>query len=437
MRRFLALSLLTLVAVVALATSAFGATPRPVITKFSPAQVPVGQVLVLTGKNFRRGVKNNRVYFRRASDGKTVRTRPRKATKTRIEVVVPAKVADFLTVDANGAKQPTRFQIGIFTTVFGPYTKKSRSPLIAAPGTTVGPNGVPVVAAPPPPPDCDADGIPDDTDTDDDNDSLPDDVELQIGTDKCKKDTDADGVEDGYEYWSAVDLNNSYAASTPYPGKKPYPNPLDANDGIKDYDGDGMTQKEEFAAWDKFGGRTLPSGLNQSFPYSDGNQTSPAGNGPGAMDLDENGRITDDEKDVDGDGLPNWVELAKGDTDPSAGNNSDCAFATNTGPNAGTWVNGFTDCGLGRMPNGNTFGNLQGSTASGAPAPAYDLTNNLDYLVADTDADGIADGADDSDFDGVSNIEEITAGSDGFFTVPEDPCDPNVDSRSCPTHPSH
>ena len=54
--------------------------------------------------------------------------------------------------------------------------------------------------------------------------------ENELGLDSCKADTDGDGVPDGYEYWSARDLNddeyqepNTYL---PYPGKRPYPNPL-------------------------------------------------------------------------------------------------------------------------------------------------------------------------------------------------------------------
>ena len=639
MRRFFATSVLALIAVCALAGPALAAKPKPTITSFSPAQVPVNGVLVLKGRNFASGATHNRVFFSRATDGKTVRARPRKATKTRIEVVVPAALTKFLADDGKGGKKATRFQISILSKAFGPKTKKSRSPIILPAGSTPVTGG----ATPTPPgataADCDGDGTPNTADTDDDNDLLADDTEAKIGTDPCKSDTDGDGIEDGYEYFSALDFNNNalpypgtrpfpnaldgsdaatdfdrdgltdleefrawvkfgnhalplnYSAglafsdgankdggkdadsdglsnvteiarepnllfapsrkpdvaglmqldfltadsdgdtikdgaddndhdglsnieeitagddgrttdpedpasgstdcdadgtpnaadgdddndglsdsleqsvalsqcnkdtdgdgvedgfeywsardlngnALPYPGKRPYPNALDGADGAADFDGDGMTNKEEFAAWNLYGGRVLPSGPGQTFPYSDGNQTSSAANGVGAVDLDNNGRITDDEKDTDGDGLPNWPELTKEDSAYPA--SSPCTFAVSTGPAPTHYANAFTDCGAGRVPNGNTFGNVvTPTTVAGTPPPAYLSTQLLSYLDPDTDGDGINDGADDNDFDGLSNIEEITAGTDGFFTEPQDPCDPNTDARTCPLHPSH
>ena len=79
---------------------------------------------------------------------------------------------------------------------------------------------------------------------DDDKDLLSDKVETQLNKslppgaaikrDTCRADTDDDGVEDGYEYRSAHDLNddenqqpNKYLA---YPGKRPYPNPVFKSD---------------------------------------------------------------------------------------------------------------------------------------------------------------------------------------------------------------
>ena len=56
--------------------------------------------------------------------------------------------------------------------------------------------------------DCDGDGVKNGVDADDDNDLLGDDLELALMLDPCTGDTDKDGVEDGFEYLSAIDLNN-------------------------------------------------------------------------------------------------------------------------------------------------------------------------------------------------------------------------------------
>jgi hypothetical protein len=394
--------------------------------------VAVGQKLVIRGKNFRSGARNNRVFLSRATDGKAVRVRPKKASKTRIEIVVPSAITKFLT-GAPDAPKATRFQIAIFTTVLGAKTKKSRSPIILpagavpAPGTP-GTGGGGVTVTPPPPPDCDADGTPDSTDTDDDNDGLSDDVEGTIHTDPCNPDSDGDGVADAYEYYSSLDLN----ANPTYAGKRPYPNPLDSTDAKTDFDGDGLSQADEYAA-----SVLLNQAKAAPLAYSDGNQQSVAPANAGAMDLDEDGRTTDEEKDVDNDGLPNWLELAKGDNAPAAA--SGCAFAnSDNGSGYGFYTNIYTDCGSGRMPNGNTFGKLAtATTLTGGPAPAFTQVNNLNWLDSDSDGDGTPDGQDDEDYDGVSNLEEITVGTDTFLSAPKDPCDPNPKSRTCPTHASH
>ena len=136
--------------------------------------------------------------------------------------------------------------------------------------------------------DVDGDGIPNRDDTDDDGDGLPDTLEQTLGTDSLRADTDSDGVSDGYEYWSALDLNG---AARPFPGKAPYPNALDGTDADLDFDGDGLTLKQEYQAWN-YSGRPQP--LN----YSDGNPKT------GGTTL------RDGAKDVDGDGLTNFEETS-------------------------------------------------------------------------------------------------------------------------------
>jgi hypothetical protein len=441
MRRLIISSVLALVAFAALASGASAATHTPVITSFSPSQVAVGQKLVLNGKYFKTGITHNRVFFVRASDGKTVRARPSKASSTRrMEVIVPATITQFLNI-VNGKRSATRFEIYVLSGLFSKTTPKSKSPIILPAGTSAPGTPGGTTVTPPPPADCDADGTPDAQDTDDDNDGLPDTLEAQIGTNPCKADTDGDGVSDGFEYYSALDLNNS---NRPYPGKRPYPNPLDGSDANQDFDGDGLSQLQEYNLWVTFGGKALPAGPGQSFPYSDGNQFSPAANCPdpttgcpGAMDLNVDGSISDDEKDADGDGLPNWVELAKGDATvpPTSGiqkANTPCTF---TGAD-----NRFTVCTLPsnttvEVPNGNTFKPL-GKTAIGTPPPGFWMP--LDMLSNDSDGDTVPDAADDQDHDGYTNLQEITATDDppyaGNYTNPVDPCDPNPHSPACPQH---
>jgi hypothetical protein len=410
MRRLLATSVLTLIALCAVAAPSFARTPRPTITSVTPSKVAVGGVLTLKGKNFASGVRNNRVFFSRARDGKSIRVRPRKATKTRIDVLVPNSLTALLDDDGAGGKKETRFRMMVFTKVLGPKTRVSRSPLISPPGANV--PGAPTGSAPPPPPDCDNDGTPDASDADDDNDGLSDDLETAIKTNACAKDTDGDGVEDGYEYWSARDLNES---ALPYPGKKPYPNALDATDKDADFDGDGLTETEEYAAWNLYGGRALPTGDGQTFPYSDGNQTSSAPNNAGGSDYDQNTKVTDEEKDADNDGLANWVELARG----GDGNGPLWTLPNLTAcPTVGTLQ--YQDCGAGTVPNGNTF------NTTFAAYPSYLQPNWLD---PDTDGDSVNDLADDQDHDRITNQAEI-AGA----TNPVDPCDPNLESATCQQH---
>ncbi len=97
-------------------------------------------------------------------------------------------------------------------------------------------------------------------------------LEVALGTDPCKADSDGDGVSDGYEYQSALDLNRTAGSSTipwPYPGKRPYPNPLDASDPNVDFDGDSLTLIEEYLGSVHIGFASLAQ-----IHYSDGKQTT-------------------------------------------------------------------------------------------------------------------------------------------------------------------
>jgi hypothetical protein len=293
----------------------------PVITSVRPLDVAVGEWLVIRGRHFVPGTRRNTVVFKR--DGaRAVFAKAEYGTRKLIKIKVPTTVQEFMTPRA-GTPAPTRFRLRVLARKFGrAYTAPRVSPVVSPPRppkaekpTEALPDG-----------DCDGDGTKNLVDGDDDNDALVDAVELSlgldpcaldtdadgeidrwefdcdrdavlnrdeadddddllsdaletaIGTNPCASDSDADGVADGYEYQSARDLNDDEHqdpnAYLPYPGKRPYPNPLFADAGT-DYDGDSLTLNEEYDLWvythvvTKTDARTL-----ERLSYSDGEQYS-------------------------------------------------------------------------------------------------------------------------------------------------------------------
>ena len=398
MRRLLiSACLLTMLIVAASASSASAAAPR--ISSMSPLEIKVGETLTIRGRNFRSGRNRNTVVFRRASDRKTLVAAAGSATTTRLRVRLPRKMEDFLNVQG-GTKVVTRFRVRVLSR--GELSRLSRQLISVSSGTQpTTPDGTPLNpdGTPAPPPDCDGDGVADANDSDDDNDLVTDETENSIRTNVCAKDTDGDGNEDGFEYLSALDLNGN---ALPYPGKRPYPNPLDPADATIDFDDDGLTAAQEHAAWLLTSKHTLP------LTYSEGDQTTGGSFGPGAgaeyLDLDNDNVITDDEKDADGDGLGNYMEIAP----------------TTSGP--------FKDFGGGVMRA------LGGTFNPERVAGRYDYLYRHDFLDNDTDGDGVIDGNDDIDHDGLSSLEEITPGADTVYSDPIDTCQPSTASPYCPVH---
>ncbi|HEX2087077.1 MAG TPA: hypothetical protein VHF89_15460, partial [Solirubrobacteraceae bacterium] len=279
-------------AVLALLVAAAPANARttyPSIKKIEPLNLAIGETMTVTGRGFVPGKNRNTVVFKRNKQ-RAIFAKAESATTRKLKVVVPEKLRAFLG-KREGAEVPTKFRVRILARRFGKrYTALDASPTIAPVAANVGggPTDAPAtVGPPPPPPDCDNDGQADDVDIDDDNDHMSDAFEQAIATDRCKLDTDGDGMSDFWEYESALDLN---LRALPYPGKRPYPNPLFADQDV-DYDGDGMYGWQEHVMWVKYG--NMATALN----YSAGTQTSDPGSG-----------LTDDNRDVDADGLPNWEE---------------------------------------------------------------------------------------------------------------------------------
>jgi hypothetical protein len=355
-------------------------TSPPTIRKVTPLKLDVGEKLTVLGKNFRKGKNKTRVFFLRDGGGVTS-TMPDYATKTRLVVTVPKTVTPLLRGTAKSGVR-TRFQIRLLTSRYGDPTKKSKSPLIGAADTTV-PGGNGGGSGNPGDGDCDHDGIKNRNEIDDDNDLIDDPFEVgTTHTDPCKADTDGDGISDGYEFQSAKDMNNTTPfnvpdAALPYPGKRPWPNPLDPTDKNIDHDGDGLSMNDEYQLFKFYGGHKLP--LN----YSDGLQASQNVLAPTApireyMDMDGNGVLTDDERDGDGDNIGNWDEK----------------YGRLT---AQWWDDTYS--GQHGQPKETHYPDV----IKGGPLQWIET----DMVDPDTDGDGVNDGADDQDHDGLSNAFEI------------------------------
>jgi hypothetical protein len=400
----LALAALTLFAC---AGSALAAS-APVIKKISPLNASIGQKLTITGKNFVAGKGKTGVFFLRVGGG-AAWVRSDSGSKTKVVVTVPSSVQKLLPLDGHA----TRFQIRVLGKRFGSPSKVASSPLISGPsggglGGATGAGGSSPVIGP-------TTGVAgctpnfNDPTVDSDGDGLPDQLERAIGTDPCNPDTDGDGVPDGYEYQSALDLNRTAGTSAipyPYPGKRPYPNPLDPTDRNTDYDGDGLTLTDEYQG-SKFLGWTNDIA---HIPYSDGNQHS----GPpqrcgievpmaycdyavphaGGTSVPVGTNLSDDQKDADGDGLPNWDELYGRETQ-------------------GWW------------------------TAVYKTENAYPIAYaQLNWLDRDSDGDGVPDGADDADHDGYTNLQEIDRNYADSVFLTLGAYDPLTGLNSGPTLPS-
>ena len=454
MRRIISICLLVLSAAAMLVAAPAASAAKkksqanlPEITRVQPMRVSVGGTLTIKGKRFKSKRSANTVIFRSAS-GRSAFAKPRRASTTKLRVVVPAAVAGLLTVK-NSKQRPTRLKLRVLAGKFSKFTTRRLSPVVTGAGDGDGPGDPAKV--------CQDDG-------DHDNDLLSNARELQIGTDPCLEDTDGDNMSDGWEYCSAKDLDVN---SVPYPGERPYLNALDPSDGAPgspapkfsayDFDGDGLTSREEYRLWRISGSSTLAAlldgcsaspGQPSTLGYSDGTKISRASETPGVpawrsasygrpnptqpfpatYNLRGDADWRDSERDADADGLSNRLESARG-------------------PSTNAWWQGYWAVAPSVQPYPETsFGFYE-------QRPFADL----DLADPDVDGDTLLDGEDDQDNDDVHqhhravrdrvrprrqrqpdhrrparhSFRPSTFGGGNEVINAMNPCAPNSDSRTC------
>jgi hypothetical protein len=410
----------------------------PTITSVKPMRAAIGGTLTIRGRHFRRGLGRNTVIFLR-DGGRPIFVKAGKGTTKLLYVKLPDALARGLRT-SNGVQVPTRFRLRVLAGRFGrAFTPRRLSPLIRL---ADGSGGGPGPSAPGA--DCDGDGVANRTDTDDDNDLLPDTLEAALKTDSCKMDTDGDGVPDGYEYRSALDLNDDEYQNKatvvqndvlPYPGKKPYPNPLDPTDAKTDHDGDSLTLGEEYSLWQYTLAHEGAAYDLMALTYSDGTQYS-------LYARDASGRRHPSQPVASYDKHQQFVDWANANgyanvlldvRDRSHWNSSDYT----TYPTAWQTFSVF-DVNLDGTPDSTSFDfdgdgyvsdderdedadglsnfdETHGRMVAGYWTSCYTMEKvypiayaGTDVANPDTDGDGILDGADDQDHDDMPNIMELS-----------------------------
>jgi hypothetical protein len=456
--------------------------PAPVISSISPRSLAIGETLTIRGHHFKRGRLKNTVAFKRAR-GAAIFVKADKGTSKLLKVTLPKRLEKALLV-RNGETVPTKLRLRVLSARFGKsFSAGTRAPMVFPPKPEGAEEEAPG-SKPDGDCDADRQPNAVDTDDDNDLllDTLEATLKTDPCNYDSDGDTVSDGYEYQSSVDLNDDEYQGTQSILPAPYKLPYPNALFKDAGV-DYDGDSLTLKDEFDLWKAY--RTPSKGLNdlvysdgnqysaytrnatghrpgplvgadpeakysqfvtwaQAADYWDiavplgttyYGATTPAAvklvdvnlNGTVTAaearwyDFDGDGKLSDDERDEDADGLTNYDESR------------------------------------GRSTSGYWAGCYQDET----PYPVtYAGTNLVD---SDTDGDGVRDGADDQDHDDIPNVMELSrlaaatpdrgpdyagatcnpavaaaatpAPARGFVN-PFNPCLPYTSSRTCTRHPA-
>ncbi|WP_192498340.1 MBL fold metallo-hydrolase [Halorussus halophilus] len=240
-----------------------------------------------------------------------------------------------------------------------------------------------------------------------DGDNLTNLREQTLGTNPILNDTDSDGLLDGYEMQVTgtaplnPDSDSNQTASSEADNDRP--------DGREDFDNDSLnTAFEQHADLDPFSSDTDSDGLTDSFEiaFSDLDPRATDSDGDGTSDANE---------DLDADGLSNVDEQAAGTmplvNDTDTDNLSDGTEADlGTDPLAAdTDADGLTDSeerDLGTNPLATDTDDDGLNDSVEIEYSAFNAT------VADSNGNGLDDGADDLDADGLTNNREATTATE-------------------------
>ena len=210
---------------------------------------------------------------------------------------------------------------------------------------------------------------------DTDQDGLTDGDEVSIhNTNPNDPDTDRDGLPDGIEV-NVLNLSPILVDS----------DEDGVNDGDEDFDSDGLTNLEEIVTY-----KTNPASADSDLDgLSDYIEIVILDLGPLYGDTDLDG-INDGDEDFDSDGLTNLEEIDTYKTNPAV------ADTDEDGLNDGDEVNILKTDPL-----------LADTDGDGLSDGMEVLVLDMPPLIADSDGNGISDGDEDSDSDGLSNVDEV------------------------------